>query len=140
VCVIHHVDQWTIWAMSSNINHTHPILCVTYTIMNKCCHTYSVVFCCTILYLCEYIHISYSKLYSCLCQAQDYNLCIVILENQSFSNHLTIPNQCLLNLVHVLNYSTCKCANWVIQTLLKPSLVPKWNRYYLRVIVVTFTQ
>jgi hypothetical protein len=39
VCVIHHVDQWTIWAMSSNINHTRPILCVTYTIMNKCCHT-----------------------------------------------------------------------------------------------------
>jgi hypothetical protein len=74
------------WSMNqlSHVLKYQSILCVTYTIMNKCCHTYSVVFCCTILYLCEYIHISYSKLYSCLCQAQDYNPCIVILENQSF--------------------------------------------------------
>jgi hypothetical protein len=28
VCVIHHVDQWTIWAMFSNDNHSYPILCL----------------------------------------------------------------------------------------------------------------
>jgi hypothetical protein len=41
---------------------------------------------------------------------------------------------------YVLNYSTCKCANWVVQAFLKPSLVPKCNRCYSRVIGVTFTQ
>jgi hypothetical protein len=33
---------------------------------------------------------------------------------------------------HVLNYSTCKCANWVLQAFLKPSLVPKCDIYYLK--------
>jgi hypothetical protein len=28
VCVIHHVDQWTIWAMSSDINHPYPDQCL----------------------------------------------------------------------------------------------------------------
>jgi hypothetical protein len=74
---------------------------------------YSVVFCCTILYLCEYIHMDYSKLYSCLCQAQDYYHYIVILGGSIFSNHLTIPIQCLLSLVHM--YWTIQLANVLIE-------------------------
>jgi hypothetical protein len=90
------------------------------------------VFCCTILYLCEYIHMSYSKLYSCLRQAQDYYHYIVILEDQSFP--ITWPSQsnAYLVLFTLLNYSTCKCVNWVVQTFLKPSLVPKCDICYLK--------
>jgi hypothetical protein len=43
------------------------------------------------------------------------------------------PNQCLPSFCsHVLNYSTCKCANWVLQAFLKPSLVPKCDICYLK--------
>jgi hypothetical protein len=66
VCVIHHDEQRTIWAMLPNINHSYPIQCLL-----------------------------------------------------SFGSH-------------VLNYSTCKCANWVLQAFLKPSLVPKCDIYYLK--------
>jgi hypothetical protein len=47
-------------------------------------------------------------------------------------NH-SYPIQCLLSFgSHVLNYSTCKCANWVLEAFLKPSLVPKCVIYYLK--------
>jgi hypothetical protein len=43
------------------------------------------------------------------------------------------PDQCLPSICsHVLNYSTCKCANWVLQAPLKPSLVPKGDVCYLK--------
>jgi hypothetical protein len=45
----------------------------------------------------------------------------------------TYPDQCLPSICsHVLNYSTCKWANWVFQALLKPSLVPKCDICYLK--------
>jgi hypothetical protein len=33
---------------------------------------------------------------------------------------------------YVLNYSNCKCANWVLQAFLRPSLVPKCDIYCLK--------
>jgi hypothetical protein len=33
---------------------------------------------------------------------------------------------------HTLNYATYKCANWVLQALLKPSLMPKCDICYLK--------
>jgi hypothetical protein len=42
-------------------------------------------------------------------------------------------DQCLPSFCsHVLNYSNCKCANWVLQALLKPGLVPKCDIYCLK--------
>jgi hypothetical protein len=47
-----------------------------------------------------------------------------------------ILNSCepihIIRLIHVLNYSNCKCAIWVFQTFLRPSLVPKCDTYYLK--------
>jgi hypothetical protein len=75
------IYKWVNW-VNQYITNSYPSLCVTYTNWVSVVTLYSVKFCCTILYLCESIHMSNSKLYSCLCQAQDYYHYIVILEDQ----------------------------------------------------------
>jgi hypothetical protein len=127
--------------MSSNINHTHLILCVTYTIMNKCCHT---LFSSVLLHysIPMWIILTWVILNSIHAYAKPRIIIITLWSwrinlFQSLDRPNPMPTQFCS---HVLNYSTWKYANWVVQAFLKPSLVPKCNRCYSRVIVVTLTQ
>jgi hypothetical protein len=118
--------------MPSNINLSYPILCVTYTIMNKCRHTLFSSVLCTILYLWVYSHELFKTLFMSMPSPRLLSL-HCNLGGSIFSNHLTIPIQYLPSFVHVYwTIQNCKRANWVLQAFLRSNLVPKCDTCYLK--------
>jgi hypothetical protein len=99
--------------------------------MNKCCHT---LFSSVLLHylISRWIHPHESSLNSTLLMPSPRIISLHCnLEEPIFPNPLTYPNPMPTWFCsHVLNYSTCKCANWVIQAFSKPCLVQCPLKFY----------